>query len=58
VNLPGGKKIEIKVNNYSKDNKYIKSVKLNGKTLDRPFFNHSDIANGAIFEYDMSATPA
>lgn len=57
VNLPGGKTIEIKVNNYSKDNKYIKSVKLNGKQLDRPFFTHSDIADGAIFEYEMSSTP-
>lgn len=57
INLNNGKTIEIKVNNFSKDNKYIKSVKLNGKTLDTPFFNHADIVNGAIFEYEMSATP-
>lgn len=57
VNLPGGKKIEIDVKNFSKDNRYIKSVKLNGKTLSEPFFSHSDIKDGAKFEYEMCSTP-
>lgn len=57
IKLPNGKSIVIDVKNYSKENKYIKSVKLNGKTLDAPFFNHSDIVDGAVFEYEMSATP-
>lgn len=57
INLPNGKKIEINVRNFSKDNKYIKSVTLNGKPLTEPFFNHSDIADGAVFEYLMTAHP-
>ena len=57
VNLSNGKKIEIDVKNFSKDNKYIESVTLNGKQLTEPFFNHEDIANGATFEYVMTATP-
>ncbi len=57
VRLPNGKSIEIKVDNYSKDNMYIESVKLNGKALDRPFFNHSDIVDGAVFEYVMTDKP-
>ncbi len=57
VNLPGSGKIEIDVKNFSKKNKYIKSVKLNGKELDKPFFNHSDIKDGAVFEYEMTAMP-
>lgn len=33
-------------------------MKLNGKELSEPFFTHKDIANGADFEFEMSATPA
>lgn len=57
VNLPNGKTITIEVKNFSKENKYIKSVKLNGRELTEPFFNHSDIAGGAVFEYEMVAEP-
>lgn len=55
VALPNGKYITIDVKNFSKENKYIKSVKLNGQELDKPFFNHSDIVNGAVFEYEMTS---
>lgn len=58
VRLPNGKKISIKVKGFSKGNKYIRSVRLNGKELHKPFFTHSDIAGGAEFEYVMSDTPA
>lgn len=57
VKLPGGKEISIRVNNFSKDNKYIKSVSLNGKQLEKPFFSHSDIKDGAVFEYEMTDKP-
>ncbi|MDE7470294.1 MAG: glycoside hydrolase family 92 protein, partial [Paramuribaculum sp.] len=58
VNLPGGKKIDITVNNYSKDNKYIRSVTLNGRELTEPFFTHADIADGAVFVYEMTDQPS
>ena len=32
--------------NCSDENKYIQSATLNGKELNQPWFNHSDIANG------------
>lgn len=54
VSLPNGNKIEIKVINFSKENKYIKRVRLNGRVLATPFFNHSDIQDGAVFEYEMT----
>ena len=54
INLPNGKRVTLDVKNYSKDNKYITSVKLNGKELDTPFFTHDDIVNGADFEIIMS----
>lgn len=54
VNLPNGKKAVIDVKNFSKDNKYIKSMKLNGKELDKPFFTHDDILAGATLEFEMA----
>lgn len=57
VKLPNGKTIEVNVKNFSKDNKYIESVSLNGKVLEHPFFNHSDIVDGAVFDYVMTDKP-
>lgn len=57
VNLKNGKKIVMDVRNFGKENKYIKSVRLNGKQLEKPFFSHSDIVDGAVFEYEMTDKP-
>lgn len=43
----GNKKVlEIEALNCSEENKYIQSATLNGKSWDKPWFNHSDISNG------------
>jgi predicted alpha-1,2-mannosidase len=55
IALENGKKITIKAYNNSLENKYIASVTLNGKKLDRLFFEHKDIANGAVLEFTMTA---
>lgn len=55
IHLSNGKSLKIIVNNFSKENKYIKSVKLNGKQLSELFFTHSDIKDGAVFEYEMTS---
>uniref|UniRef100_UPI00349FAC4E GH92 family glycosyl hydrolase n=2 Tax=uncultured Duncaniella sp. TaxID=2768039 RepID=UPI00349FAC4E len=57
VNMPNGKNIEISVENFSKENKYIESVTLDGEPLDSPFFTHDQIRNGAKFHYVMSDKP-
>ncbi|MES2308560.1 MAG: GH92 family glycosyl hydrolase, partial [Verrucomicrobiota bacterium] len=57
IHLHNGKTIEIEAKNNSKNNKYIQSVKLNGKELDRSWFRHAEIANGAKFEIEMGNTP-
>ena len=57
INLTNGKKFVVKAVNNSKANKYVQSIKLNGKTLDKPFFNHSDIMNGGELELVMGASP-
>lgn len=57
IALAGGKKLVIDVKGYSKDNKYVKSVKLNGRELTEPFFTHADIINGATIEFEMTDQP-
>lgn len=53
ISVKGGM-FEIEVNNNSPENKYIASVKLNGKKLDTPFITHKDIVSGGKLEFDMT----
>jgi len=53
MNLGNGAYLEIKANNASDKNKYIQSAKLNGQTLNQAWFNHADIAQGGILEFEM-----
>ena len=46
MTLSNGKIFEIIAENCRDENKYIQSATLNGKELNQPWFNHSDIANG------------
>ena len=48
---------EILVKNNSAANKYIKEVKLNGKVLDTPFINHTDVIKGGKLEFIMTDQP-
>ena len=58
VQLENGKTLVIVANDNSVNNKYIQSVKLNGKLLDQVWFQHSEIANGGILELQMGDTPS
>lgn len=53
IDMGGGNTFEIRANNASDENKYVQSAKLNGVTLNQPWFNHSDIAAGGILELEM-----
>ncbi|TWR30264.1 glycoside hydrolase family 92 protein [Mucilaginibacter pallidiroseus] len=53
MNMGNGKYFEIKAPGASFTNKYIQSAKLNGKVWDKPWFSHSDIANGGVLELVM-----
>ena len=57
IHLPGNKTFRILTKNNSRQAKYIKSVKLNGKALRRPFFTHEELAAGGTLEMEMSARP-
>lgn len=53
VDLGNGNVFEVKANNASAENKYVQSAKLNGKVLNQPWFDHSEIASGGILELEM-----
>lgn len=57
LTLGNGKSITVIAPNASPENIYIKSVKINGKKWKTFYFNHKDIANGAIIEFDMTNLP-
>lgn len=58
IPLANGKSFRIKTVNNGPENKFVKDIKINGKRLKKPFFNHSDILDGATLEITMSKTPA
>ena len=55
--LENGKTFTIRANNVSSTNKYIRSAKLNGTTLDAPILPHEEIMNGGTLEFEMTDTP-
>jgi putative alpha-1,2-mannosidase len=57
INLENGKTFEIKAPNVSNKNRYIKSVKLNGKPYTKGYISHEDIMNGGEMTYEMSSKP-
>jgi predicted alpha-1,2-mannosidase len=57
VELPGGKKFTVVARGNSGDNKYISSMKLNGKELRVPFFSHEELMRGGTLELQMTNKP-
>jgi predicted alpha-1,2-mannosidase len=57
IKLENGKTLKLVAKNNSPTNKYIQSVKLNGKPLNQVWFRHADIANGGTLELQMGRTP-
>jgi len=57
IRLENGKTIKLIAKNNSAGNKYIQSIKLNGKSLNQVWFRHADIANGGRLELEMGNMP-
>jgi predicted alpha-1,2-mannosidase len=57
INLENGKKIIVNTINNSGDNRYINSMKLNGKIYTKNYFRHDDLLKGAMINVDMSSKP-
>ncbi|WP_255026329.1 GH92 family glycosyl hydrolase [Coprobacter tertius] len=57
VKLGNGKIFEIKAPKVSDKNRYVKSVKLNGKNYDKMYLSHEDLMNGGEIVFEMSSKP-
>ncbi len=57
VNLANGKTFKVIAKRLSKENKYVKSIKLNGKPYTKKTISHADIVNGGTLEFRMTNTP-
>lgn len=57
LTLAGGKVFTITAKNVSVVNKYIQSATLNGKPLNRPWFEHKDMVNGGTLTFEMGPRP-
>jgi predicted alpha-1,2-mannosidase len=57
IHLKNGKSLVVLAHNNSRDNKYVQSIRLNGRPLNRVWFRHTDIAEGGTLELMMGDTP-
>jgi len=57
LNLPGKKTLIIKASNNSEDNRYIESMRINGKMINRNYIFHDEIISGGKIEFRMSPKP-
>jgi predicted alpha-1,2-mannosidase len=57
LRMGNGRTLEIVARNNSARNLYIQSATLNGKPWNKPWFSHSDIANGARLALTMGPEP-
>ncbi len=57
INLTDGKKFTLIANGSNKKNKYIQSIKLNGKELSKLWFSHDQLMDGATIEMEMGPFP-
>ena len=56
--LPNGNVLEIKAPGVSDSNRYVRSLKIDGKTYDKLYISHRDIVKGGVWEFDMQSSPA
>jgi predicted alpha-1,2-mannosidase len=57
IRLHNGKTFSIVCRHNSKDNKYIQSVALNGRSQSKVWIRHADVVDGSTLELQMGDTP-
>lgn len=57
LTLENGKKVIINAPNNSADNKYVSTLTYNGKPYDLNYLDHKSLMQGAVLNFNMSATP-
>jgi len=53
IHLPNGKTFKMIAHNLNMENRYVKSIKLNGQDYTKKTISHSDITNGSTLEFFM-----
>ena len=54
LTMENGKQFEVVAKNLSSKNCYVKSVKLNGKPLERSYLTFEEVFNGGLLEFTMT----
>ncbi|RUA08737.1 MAG: glycoside hydrolase family 92 protein [Flavobacteriia bacterium] len=57
LHLENGKTFTVEAKNNSKENKYIQSIELNGRGLNRTYLKHSEIMAGGKLIFEMGPQP-
>ena len=57
VTLDSGHTLEMKAPGLSARNRYVKSVKLNGKPVDRLYLTHAELLEGGTLVFEMAPKP-
>ncbi len=57
ISLENGRTIEISAPKNSDENRYIKSLTVNGKKYTKNYFSHFDLLKGGKYVFDMSSSP-
>jgi predicted alpha-1,2-mannosidase len=57
LHMGNGKDLIIQAKGNSEKNLYIQSATLNGQPWNKPWFSHTDIANGGTFVFEMGPRP-
>ncbi|MBO4816857.1 MAG: GH92 family glycosyl hydrolase [Bacteroidales bacterium] len=58
IALPDGNTLEIKAKGVSDTNRYVRKIRINGKTLDRRYVTHKEILEGGVWEFEMGSRPS
>lgn len=57
LNLENGKKVVIDASNNSPENRYIKSMTMDGQNYTKNYITYEELLKGAKIDFDMSNTP-
>jgi len=57
LHLENGKRFSIRATGQSRENVYVREIRLNGEPLHRRYITHGELTAGGELEYVMSATP-
>lgn len=57
VTFENGKKLNITANQNSEVNRYVQSVKLNGKSSSKNYLEHFDLLKGGTLDFEMGSKP-